>query len=74
MENAALAALADHPSEWALFLDIDGTLVDLAETPNSITVPSSLPYDLDALSRKLGGALALVTGRAISFVDPLFYP
>ena len=74
MESAALAALADHPSEWALFLDIDGTLVDLAETPNSITIPSSLPYDLDALSKKLGGALALVTGRAISFVDPLFYP
>lgn len=67
-------ALRDRPSEWALFLDIDGTLVDLAETPNSITVPSSLPFDLDALSKKLGGALALVTGRAISFVDPLFYP
>jgi trehalose 6-phosphate phosphatase len=74
MESAALAALAAHPSEWALFLDIDGTLVDLAETPNSIIVPSSLPKDLDALSKKLGGALALVTGRAISFVDPLFYP
>jgi trehalose 6-phosphate phosphatase len=74
MESAALEALAAHPSEWALFLDIDGTLVDLAETPNSIIVPSSLPKDLDALSKKLGGALALVTGRAISFVDPLFYP
>ena len=74
MESAALSALATHPSEWALFLDIDGTLVDLAETPNSIVVPSSLPHDLDALSKKLGGALALVTGRAISFVDPLFYP
>jgi trehalose 6-phosphate phosphatase len=73
-DSPALDALRDHPSEWALFLDIDGTLVDLAETPNSITIPSSLPYDLDALSQKLGGALALVTGRAISFVDPLFYP
>ncbi|MBO9096966.1 MULTISPECIES: trehalose-phosphatase [Rhizobium] len=74
MESTALSALAAHPSEWALFLDIDGTLVDLAETPSSITVPSSLPYDLDALSKKLGGALALVTGRSLSFVDPLFYP
>jgi trehalose 6-phosphate phosphatase len=74
MEDTALAALAADPSGWALFLDIDGTLVDLAETPNSIVVPSSLPKDLDALSKKLGGALALVTGRAISFVDPLFYP
>lgn len=74
IDSAVLSALRDHPSEWALFLDIDGTLVDLAETPNSITIPSSLPFDLDALSQKLGGALALVTGRAISFVDPLFYP
>ena len=74
MESTALSALAAHPSEWALFLDIDGTLVDLAETPSSITVPSSLPYDLNALSQRLGGALALVTGRSISFVDPLFYP
>lgn len=73
-DSAALDALRDHPLEWALFLDIDGTLVDLAETPDSITIPASLPFDLNALSQKLGGALALVTGRAISFVDPLFHP
>src|SRR5262249_34235149 len=36
--------------------------------------PTSLPFDLDALSQKAGGALALVTGRAVSFVDPLFHP
>ena len=58
-----LAALSDDPKSWALFLDIDGTLLDIAETPDAIAVPPSLPANLDALSKKLGGALALVTGR-----------
>lgn len=70
----ALTALSMYPDQWALFLDIDGTLLDLAETPDGITVPLSLPFALHALSRKLGGALALVTGRSVAFVDPLFAP
>jgi len=73
-ELSALSALSLHPLDWALFLDIDGTLLDLAETPESIVVPAPLPFDLGALSQKLGGALALVTGRSLSFVDPLFSP
>ncbi|PZM12217.1 trehalose-phosphatase [Rhizobium tubonense] len=73
-EELALSALSLDPHDWALFLDIDGTLLDLAETPESIVVPASLPFDLGALSQKLGGALALVTGRSLSFVDPLFSP
>jgi trehalose 6-phosphate phosphatase len=70
----ALTALSLYPDKWALFLDIDGTLLDLAETPEAIVVPPSLPFALHALSRKLGGALALVTGRSVAFVDPLFAP
>ncbi|HEY0124565.1 MAG TPA: trehalose-phosphatase [Rhizobium sp.] len=70
----ALTALSLYPQGWALFLDIDGTLLDLAETPEAIVVPPSLPYALHALSRKLDGALALVTGRSVTFVDPLFAP
>ncbi|MDL2399018.1 trehalose-phosphatase [Rhizobium mayense] len=70
----ALSALSLYPQEWALFLDIDGTLLDLAETPEAIVVPPSLPFALQALSRQLDGALALVTGRAVAFVDPLFAP
>ena len=70
----ALAALSLYPQEWALVLDIDGTLLDLAETPDSMAVPPSRPFALHALSRQLGGALALITGRAVSFVDPLFAP
>ncbi|MFJ6325690.1 MULTISPECIES: trehalose-phosphatase [unclassified Rhizobium] len=74
LKEPALTALSLYPQDWALFLDIDGTLLDLAERPEAIVVPDYLPGMLHALSRQLGGALALVTGRAIEFVDPLFGP
>lgn len=49
----------------ALFLDFDGTLVDLAPTPDSIDVPPGMMERLHALSQQLEGRLALVSGRAI---------
>ena len=49
----------------ALFLDFDGTLVDLAETPDAIRVPPDLPNLLRRLGERLEGRLALVSGRAI---------
>jgi len=73
-EESMHAALAGAPHEWALFLDIDGTLLDLADTPDGIEVPTGLPRQLDALSQKLGGALALVTGRGLAYADRLFAP
>ncbi len=72
--DQVLEELMQDPSQWALFLDIDGTLIDLAETPESIVVPAGLPADLHRLSARLGGALALVTGRALPFADQLFRP
>lgn len=69
-----LSHIAAQPEGWALFLDIDGTLIDLAETPDGITVPEGLPGHLQSLSDHLGGALALVTGRALSYADRLFSP
>ena len=56
----------------ALFLDIDGTLLELAATPDRVTVDPALPTALVATARLLGGALALVTGRSIRDVDVLF--
>ncbi len=73
-ESQLLSALRDHPEDYALFLDIDGTLLDLAEVPDAIVVPPSLPTELDALSRRLGGALALVTGRGLDYAGALFAP
>jgi trehalose 6-phosphate phosphatase len=53
----------------ALFLDFDGTLVELAETPDAISVPPALPPLLDRLNERLGGRLALVTGRSIAGLE-----
>jgi trehalose 6-phosphate phosphatase len=49
----------------ALFLDFDGTLVELADSPGAIAVPARLPPLLDRLSTRLGGRLAIVSGRAL---------
>lgn len=56
-------------ASWALFLDFDGTLVDLAERPDAIVVAPGLTETLASLSAKLDGALAIVSGRAISDID-----
>jgi trehalose 6-phosphate phosphatase len=56
----------------ALLLDMDGTLIDLAPTPDAVVVPAGLPEALTTLRDALGGALAIVTGRPIETVDRLF--
>ncbi|MEI4471863.1 trehalose-phosphatase [Frigidibacter sp. MR17.24] len=53
------------PAHDALFLDFDGTLVAIAPTPDAVIVPPALAPLLTALSARLGGALALVSGRAL---------
>ena len=71
-DDHPLARLAMHPLAHALFLDIDGTLLDLAETPDGIHVPPGLADDLRRLSDRMDGALALVTGRRIPWADDTF--
>lgn len=48
-----------------LMLDFDGTLIEIADGPDMIKVPQDLASRIDALSQRLGGALALVSGRSI---------
>ena len=52
--------------DWAFFLDVDGTLLSLAETPQSILVEKPLLQLISSLHAACGGALALVSGRMIS--------
>lgn len=68
------ALLAGEPHRWALFLDIDGTLIDVAPSPEEVSVPRELPDLLYELQTALGGALALVTGRQVSAADRLMAP
>ena len=58
----------------ALFLDFDGTLVEIAATPDQVMVPPGLPDLLAQLYRQLGGALAIVSGRPLAQTDELLRP
>lgn len=47
----------------ALFLDFDGTLVELASTPDAVVVDDGLRGLIRALSQQLDGRVAIVSGR-----------
>lgn len=57
---------------WALFLDVDGTLLDFAARPDAVRVEDSLHDDLATLRERLRGALALLSGRTLDQLDELF--
>jgi trehalose 6-phosphate phosphatase len=57
-------SLSDRGSV-ALFLDFDGTLVEIASTPDAIRVPDDLSEALNGLNTRLDGKLALVSGRSL---------
>ena len=65
-----------HPGDdpWALFLDFDGTLVELAMTPDAVVVPLKLRATLSACMEAFDGAVALVSGRPIAALDALLDP
>lgn len=59
---------------WALFLDVDGTLLAFADHPDRVAVPQGLVPRLAQLQALFDGALALVSGRRIETLDRLFAP
>jgi trehalose 6-phosphate phosphatase len=66
---------APPPSlDWCLFLDVDGTLIELTDTPFDTHASGELKTLLQEVSERLGGALALVSGRSIEYLDALFAP
>jgi len=70
----ALASASPPPAvlppigHTALLLDFDGTLVDIAPTPDAVVVPPDLTASLRTLRARLDGALAIVTGRPVEQV------
>jgi trehalose 6-phosphate phosphatase len=66
--------LALRLGEYALLLDIDGTLLDLAPTPREVWVPPGLAETLGRLRDRTSGALALVSGRSLNDIDLIFAP
>ena len=61
-------------SATALFLDFDGTLVDIADQPHDVQVPHGLVQTLGSLNDSLGGAVAVISGRPISQIDDFLRP
>ena len=58
----------------AVLLDVDGTILDLAPTPLEVVVPPDLTVALERLSKRVGGALAFVSGRPLAELDLFFAP
>ena len=73
--DAAVAAFCKLDlGKIALLLDFDGTLVDIAPTPDAVHVPDDLCDSLARLIDLTGGALAVVSGRPIRDIDSKFAP
>lgn len=62
------------PPDAALFLDVDGTLIEFVPRPEEARVPPALLEMVDALRDALGGALAVISGRKLADIDRLFAP
>ncbi|HKT41234.1 MAG TPA: trehalose-phosphatase [Rhodanobacteraceae bacterium] len=78
MTGEDIAATLPAPPEagadagWALFLDVDGTLLDLVHHPDAVRVDARLRDDLARVRSRLGGAVALLSGRPLAQLDALF--
>jgi len=71
-DAAAVHAVPLPANPWCLFLDVDGTLLELASTPHAVIVVPTLLELMTRLRSAAGGALALVSGRTIANLDGLF--
>jgi len=62
------------PESWAFFLDIDGTLFEHTDRPDTVPADPAVVQLLAGLRAATGGALALISGRAVADIDAIFSP
>src|SRR6266704_1627083 len=60
------------PADAGFFLDIDGTLLDIAERPQLVRIDDDLGHLLATIRDASGGAVALISGRPVAEIDRLF--
>lgn len=69
LPSPALAShLPDAPG-WALFVDLDGTLCEYRDDPQAVRLDEAQCALLQRLSRRVGGALCVLSGRTASDLD-----
>jgi len=73
MQAESALSLTPAP-DWALFLDVDGTILHLRDTPDGVEASEQLLGILELIHDRMGGAVALVSGRGIANLDSLFAP
>lgn len=74
LDRIPLPPLPDRANSWALFLDVDGTLLEFASSPGEVHASNSLIDLLERLQQRLHGAMAFLSGRTIETLDELFAP
>jgi trehalose 6-phosphate phosphatase len=72
--NDELYRVPRFSRDWALFLDVDGTLLDIAARPDQVDAHQVDAALVAGLQRAAGGALALVSGRSLEQLDRMFAP
>ncbi|UCH48468.1 MAG: trehalose-phosphatase [Betaproteobacteria bacterium] len=73
MRTASALALTPAP-DWALFLDVDGTILHFRDSPDGVEAGENLLNILEVILTRLEGAVALVSGRGINTLDSMFAP
>jgi trehalose 6-phosphate phosphatase len=69
-----MKGVPDFRSDWALFLDADGTLLELVDDPSAVELDPEVLESLARIDRESGGAIALVSGRPLEQIDRIFAP
>ena len=60
--------------DWAFFLDLDGTLLEIAETPDAVGIGPDEKVLIERLVAGTGGAVAVISGRALARIDQILAP